>query len=353
MACDIDYDIFDYHSSQNDSDIDYQIDLFEIRQSFKCKKQGKQKSKKPPCSVSVKSLKSQSTLVKMKCMNDKPRPKAERKSFRYDHYPTKRSKFFECDEKFHTKPTDTEQNLPSKRLEDKQLQDFSNFRRHFYQVNHQRIKSSLEECANVEITDIRVASINETVQNDFMKRLNDEKSRFPELAYHGTKLNNIGSILRYGFLIPNKPHPTNTEAPILVPKNYLTCSTGIYCSRNAIYSLSYLQTTNTLLVCAALPRRVSMERLRYRYKNNVVVYLTDVTKVIPLFFMDFKYLDRSGINRPLFYEQSALTATENEKATTKEPAVISKKYLRKILALMNDQERKGNQYQTRTFEPLS
>lgn len=353
MASDIDHDIFDYHSSQDYSDVDYQIDLFEIRQSFKCKNQSKQKSKQSSCSLSMKNLKSQSTLVKVKCMNGKQTPRAERKPFRYNHYPTKPSKFFECDEEFQTKPTDAPPNLPSKRLEDKQLQDFSSFRRHFYHVNYQRIKSSLSDNPNIEITDIRLASINEYVQNDFMRRLNEEKPRFPELVYHGTKLNNIENILRYGFLIPNKQHPTNTEAPILIPENILTFSTGIYCCRNAIYSLPYLRTTNTLLVCAALPRRDSMERLRSRYKNNVVTYLTDVTKVIPLFFIDFKYLNRSGINRPLFHERNESTTNENEKAIMQENDVISKRYLRKILALMNDQERKGNQYQTRMFEPFS
>jgi hypothetical protein len=348
MASDI-----DYNSSQDYLDIDYQIDLFEIHQSFKCKKQAKQKSKKSSCSLSLKSLKSQPILMKMKCMNDKQTPKAERKSFRYDHYPRK-SEFFECDEEFQTKPTDAQPNIPSKRLEDEQLKNFSSFRRHFYHVNHQRIKSSFKDYSNIEITDIRLASINESVQNDFMKRLNEEKSHFPELVYHGTKLQNIESILRYGFLIPNQAHPTNAEAPILVPENSLSFSTGIYCSRIAANSLSYLKTTNTLLVCAALPRRNPIEKLKFRYKNNVTVFLTDVTKIIPLFLIDFKYLNQSGINRPWFYQHKESTINKNEnKAITKEPTVISRKYLRKILASMNDQERKNNQYQMRMFEAFS
>jgi hypothetical protein len=352
MASDIDYDIYDYNSSQDYLDIDYQIDLFEFRQSFKCKKQGKQKLKKSSCSLSLKNLKSQPTLMKMKCMNDKQTPKAERKSFRYDRYPTK-SKFFECDEEFQTKPTDAQPNLPSKQLEDEHLQNFSKFRRHFYHINHQRIKSSLKDHSNIEIIDIRLASINESVQNDFMKRLNEEKSYFPELVYHGTKLQNIGSILHYGFLIPNRAHPTNSDAPILVPENSLSFSTGIYCSRTATYSLSYLKTTNTLLVCAALPTRIPIGKLQSRYKNNVTIFLSDVTKIIPLFLIDFRYLNESGINRPLFYQHKESKINETENVVVRKPAVISKKYLRKMLALMNDQERKNNQYQMRMFEPFN
>jgi hypothetical protein len=348
MASDIDYDIYDYNSSQDYLDIDYQIDLFEFRQSFKCKKQSKQKIKKSACPISVKTLKSQSTLVKMNCKNDKKTLKAERKPFRYDRYPTE-PKFFECDEEFQTKPTDVPPNLSSKKLEDEYLQNFSNFRRHFYRVNHQRIKSSLKDCSNIEIIDIRLAPINESVQNDFMKRLNEEKSYFPELVYHGTKLQNIESILHYGFLIPNRAHPTNSDAPIIASAHGRTYGTEIYCSRTAPYSVSYLNTTNTLLVCAALPKRNQTGKVRFSYGNIVVLF--DVSQIIPLFFIDFKYLNSSNINYPWFYQQKELKT--NEKVVVRKPTVISRKYLRKILALMNDQERKNNQYQMRMFEPFN
>jgi hypothetical protein len=348
MASDIDYDIYDYNSSQDYLDIDYQIDLFEFRQSFKCKKQSKQKIKKSACPISVKTLKSQSTLVKMNCKNDKKTLKAERKPFRYDRYPTE-PKFFECDEEFQTKPTDVPPNLSSKKLEDEYLQNFSNFRRHFYRVNHQRIKSSLKDCSNIEIIDIRLAPINESVQNDFMKRLNEEKSYFPELVYHGTKLQNIESILHYGFLIPNRAHPTNSDAPIIASAHGRTYGTEIYCSRTAPYSVSYLNTTNTLLVCAALPKRNQTGKVRFSYGNILVLF--QVSQIIPLFLIDFKYLNPSNINYPWFYQQKELKT--NEKVVVRKPTVISRKYLRKILALMNDQERKNNQYQMRMFEPFN
>ena len=44
MSSDIYYDSFDYHSSQNYDDIEYQIELFEFRYYVKSQKQGKQKN---------------------------------------------------------------------------------------------------------------------------------------------------------------------------------------------------------------------------------------------------------------------------------------------------------------------
>ncbi|CAF2762964.1 unnamed protein product [Rotaria sp. Silwood2] len=139
-------------------------------------------------------------------------------------------------------------------LEVEHLQSFENFPRHAYYVNHQRIKCSLQDYPNIDIADIRLASINESVQNDFMERMNNNTSYFSKLVYHGTKLKNIESILRYGFLIPNRAHPTNNEPPIIVSQNGRSFRTEIYSSHSAIYSLSYDHATNTLLVCAILPK---------------------------------------------------------------------------------------------------
>ncbi|CAF4264757.1 unnamed protein product [Rotaria sp. Silwood2] len=101
MASDIDYGIFDYNSSQDPFEIDYQINLFEFYQCFKSRK-SKQKLKKSSCPISLKILKSQSKLVKLNCTNDKSTRKAEPKSFRYDRF-SKKSKTFECDEEFQEK----------------------------------------------------------------------------------------------------------------------------------------------------------------------------------------------------------------------------------------------------------
>jgi len=351
MPSDNDYDSFDYNSSQDSCEIDYQIDLFEFRQYFKFNKQTKQKTKKSSCPISTKTLKSQPTLVKINCMSYKKTSKAERKSFRYDHYPLK-PKIFECDEHFQEKPTNVQPNVPSnlsKKLETEHLQNFSNFRRHFYHVNHQQIKSALTDQPNIEITDIPLAPINESVQKDFMKRLNDNTSYFPHLVYHGTKLTNIESILRYGFLIPNRVHPTNSEAPIIVSEHGRSFGTGIYCSRTAIYSLSYLNTTNTLLVCAAIPKHNKVGKVE-RSHGNILV-LSDESRIVPLFLVDFKYLKPSAINHPWFNEQKELKTDENEEV--KKPVVISRKYLRKVLNFMNDQVRKNNQYQVRMFDSFN
>ncbi|CAF3361804.1 unnamed protein product [Rotaria sp. Silwood2] len=347
MASDIDYSSFDYNSSQDPFDIDCQIDLFEFRQFVKSKKT-KQKIKKSSCPISMKTLKSQPTLVQINCMSYKKTPKAEQKSFRYNRYP-QNPELFECDEVFDEKSTRVQSNIPSnpsKILEPEHLQSFSNFRHHFYHVNHQRIKSSIKDHPNVEITDIRLASVNESVQNDFMKTLNQNISYFPQLVYHGTMLNSIESILRYGFLIPNRAHPFNSEAPIITSAHGRSFGTGIYCSRTAVYSLSYVNTTNTLLVCAAIPKRDKVGQIE-RCHGNILV-LSDVTRIIPLFFIDFKYLNQSGINQPWYHKQKESKMDENQEIKT--PVVISRKYLRKVLNYMNDDKRKNNQYQMRSFD---
>jgi hypothetical protein len=217
MSSDSDYDDFNYNSSQDSSSIDYQIDLFEFRQCMKSRKT-KQKIKKPPCPILRKTLKSQPTLVRINCMSYTKTPKAERKSFRYDRYPQK-PKLFECDEKFQETSPCTHPNLPSKfskTLKAERLQSFSSFRRHFYHVNHQLIKTSFKNHPNIQITDIRLAPVNESLQNYFMTRLNNS-SYFPGLVYHGTTLDDIESILHYGFLTPDRVHPLNSKSPIIHP----------------------------------------------------------------------------------------------------------------------------------------
>jgi hypothetical protein len=348
MASDSDYDNFDYDSTQDSFDIDYQIDLFEFRYYVKSTK-AKQKIKKYSCPISVKTCRSHTPLIRVNCTNYKITPKAERKSFRYDHYPRK-TKHFECDEQFEviqvqsTIPVKVKSDYP-KKLADEHLESFSKFRRHFYRVEHQAIKSSLTNVPNIEIADIRLAPINESVQNDFLQRLHENSSCFPQLVYHGTELNNIASILRYGFLIPNQAHPSNSEAPIIVSAHGQAYGKGIYCSQTADYSLSYMRTTNTLLVCAAIPKRDNSGKFQHRLRHILV--LPHVSQIIPLFLFDFKYLN-SGINRPLYYDPKELKIEKNKQ--TQKSGVSSRKYLRKMLNYMNDEARRNNQYQVRSFE---
>ncbi|CAF3767311.1 unnamed protein product [Rotaria sp. Silwood1] len=362
MASDNDYDIFDYKSSQDSFEIDYQIDLFEHRQCLKSRK-SKQKLKKSSCPISLKALKSQRNLVKINCINDKITRKAEQKPFRYDRFPN-RSKIFECDEKFYEESTclsnsistdSSKQSIcnqsnvssnPSKALEAEALKSFSNFRRHFYHINHQKIKSSLQDQSGIDIINIRLAPVNESVQNDFMKRLNENTSYFPNLVYHGTKLNNIESILRYGFLIPNQAHPSNSEAPIIISVNGRSFGNGIYSSHSAVYSLSYINTTNTLLVCAAIPKHNGNGKIE-RSHGNILV-LSHVSQIIPLFLLDFKYLYSSHMNYPCFNEEKQLKI--HKKNEIKKSVIISRKYLRKVLNYMNDEVRQNNRYQVRSFE---
>lgn len=343
MASDIYYDSFDYNSSQDYSDIDYQIDLFEIRQYSKSKKSSKQKLKKSSCPISMKTLKSQPILMKTNCRGDEKTPKAERKIFRYNRYPTK-PKLFECDEEFQI-----ESPIVSKNLQSEHLNNFFNFRRHFYGVNHEQIKSSFKDQSNIEIVNIRPAPINESVQKDFMKKLNENTSYFPQLVYHGTRLENIESILQYGFLIPNQAHPTNSKAPIIKVQHGQSFGKGIYCSKTSAYSLAYLSSTNTLLVCAAIPNRDKKGYIKHF--SGTILVLNHVSRIIPLFFIDFKSLNTGYMNQPLFTRKNELKIIEKEKI--KQPVVISRKYLRKVLNYMNDQGRKNNQYQMRRFDSFN
>ncbi len=68
MSLDNYYDDFDYQSSENYLDIEYQIDLFEIRQ---CTKANKQKLPIPSYPNSRKTAKSQHPLIKLHGFNKK------------------------------------------------------------------------------------------------------------------------------------------------------------------------------------------------------------------------------------------------------------------------------------------
>ncbi|CAF0733893.1 unnamed protein product [Adineta steineri] len=361
MASDNFYDGFDYNSSQDDVEIEYQIYLFEIRQCSKAKK-----LRIPSYRFSRKTSKSQHPLIKINNIDNKRTVEVEQKIFRYTRYPSKQAKNiikgFECDKQFQTKSDCAQPNVS---LQTVRPHDFTTFRRHFYRTNHQQIKSSLKHQTNIEIINIRLAPINQSIQNDFMKRFNENTSYYPHLVYHGTKLTNIKSILRYGFLIPNQPHPTNTKAPIIATQNGSAYGAGIYCSETADYSLSYTNTTNTLLVCAALPKRNGAGSIE-RSHGNILV-LSHVSEIIPLFLIDIQYLSESNLNKPWFNQQYPLKM--NIKDDANKPLIISRKYLRKVLNYMKDEVRKNrryrgrrnnqhkirreDEYQVRVFEPFS
>ncbi|CAF0970805.1 unnamed protein product [Didymodactylos carnosus] len=376
MVSDSENYYFDYKSSQNSSSIDYQIDLFEFRQHIKSNKT-KRQIKKPSCSVPKKTLKSFPTLVKVKCVNDKQTLKAEQKPFRYNRYPSK-AKPFDCDVQFQDIPKETTEISPAahnamlayqlkeqkrsqhksrlcfqwnaqvnhpKVLEAEHLTSFSSFRHYFYCANHQAIKSSFERQRDIEIIDIRLASVNERVQNQFMETLN-KTLYFPYLAYYGTKLSNIESILRDGFLMPDQLHLSNPEVPTITLQNGHFYGSGIYCSRWAGYSALYMNDTNTLLACAVLPKRDQRGKIERCYGDILV--LQDASRIVPLFLLDLKFLTGTRRNYPRFNDEEELTAVEKKRV--KKPTVIPRKYLRKVLASMNDQARKHDQYQERSFE---
>ena len=342
----------DYHSSQDDWQIEYQIDLFEIRQLCKSRKQNRQKSNKSSYPISKKTLKLNPEFVKVRCIREKKTVKAQAKPFRYNRsHKIESSKLFECDEELQTESTENSNSEPStdsKSLKEKSQENFSAFRRHFYRIHQQHIKSTLQEQPNTKIIDIRPAPVDPLVQSQFMKSLNNN-SYGPRLAYHGTKLANINSILRYGFLVPNQIHPKNKDAPIIQSINGQAHGKGIYCSTTVGYSMSYMQTTNTLLVCAILPSRDVTGKIRSVYGNIIV--LRKVDQIIPLFLVDIRYTDQR-INQPVYTYAMEKESIEKEQKqlVTRISMGISRQYLRKILALINDDKRKNNLYQVRRFE---
>lgn len=348
MASDIDYDRFDYHSRQDYNQLEYQIDLFEFRYTCKNAKQSKRKLKQSFCSISTKNLKSNPGLLRVKCLPDEKTIKAGEKQFRYTHHPTSKcSQLFECDDKSPSKPIDTTSNH-SDSNDDQDREDFASFRQKFYARHRPRIKAALRECPSAKIANIRFAPVDPFVQNQFMNNLHTRSSASPKLVFHGTKLANINSILRFGFLVPGEAHPKTSEAPVITSVNGQAYGNGIYCSTTASFSFSYMHTTNTLLVCAALPRR-NKPNLRRAPPANIIV-LPKVEQIIPLFLVDIQYTDSSQINRPWYSHVRNTTPIVEGEKLAKKPVVLSRKYLRKILAVINDEKRKNDRYQVRTYE---
>ncbi|CAF1478552.1 unnamed protein product [Adineta steineri] len=334
-----------YTSSQNYCDIDYQIDLFEMHQSIKRDKYWKQKRNQSLYPISTKKLQSHAVLLKICCKRYKQKPKIEQKSFGYQHFSSVSNKF-ECDEEFLVKTTNTEskkRSKSSKKLTNKDLTTFSNFRAQFYQKHHENIKSSLNNRSDIKIINIRLAPINESIQIEFMKRLNQNNDSLVQLVYHGTHFKNIESILRFGFLIPNQVHPTIKNAPIIRSVTGQAFSLGIYCSRTAHYSLSYTRATNTILACAAISNYNQVKKIQY-YTRNILVVPHEL-QIIPLFLIDFSLLNGLDCDCSLYPSYTQLQTDKIQKE--KQPMIIAKQILRKVLSCMNNRVRKNQRYQIR------
>ena len=342
-----DDDWFDSNSNQDHSVIDQQVYLFEMRRSMKRDKYWKRKRNEKLCPISTRKLQSQAVLLKFSCKRYEEKPKIEQKSFGYRKY-VSLSTGFDCDEEVLTEPTETEptkRSKPSKKSTDTDLTDFAHFRNQFYQKNHKNIKSSLSCRQNGDcVVNIRMAPVNESVQIDFIRNFNENSHIAPQLVYHGTRSNRIGSILRYGFLVPNESHPTNKNAPIIQSVNGQAYGPGIYCSRTASYSSGYARDSGTLLVCAALPNYDQKEKVEY-FSGNILV-LPRVSQIIPLFLMDFNSSSMSSHCNNRWYPPG--TQFEREKIPKeKEPMMLPKQILRKILKYVNDRTRKNQRYQIR------
>lgn len=320
---------FDYNSSQNYFDIEYQIDLLELRQFHKQGKLWKEKRRRSFHHLSTRQLQSNAVLLKI-CRKQCKQEQIHCQCF------SSISNTFECDEELSIKPTHTKS---AKQSVYRKKNKFSYFRYRFYQKHHEKIKASLNNNCGITIDNIRLAPTNKSIQNQFMEGLSQKGRSVPQLVYHGTSVKNFESILRHGFLVPNQPHPTNKHAPIIQASNGQAYDQGIYCSRRASYSLGYARGTNTLLVCAAIPK--CNEKRKIQYFGDILV-LPHVSQIIPLFLMDCSYLSRQKCD---CYRHRPYTPFQT--------TFILERFLQRILSYVNDRIRRNEQYQMRLFDQFN
>ena len=319
---------FDYMSSQDNCVIDEQIDRFEAHYYAKCRKT-KQKIKKRPCPITKKTLKSQPTLLKSSCTNEKQTAKAQRKTFRYDHYPYK-PKPFDCDEQF----LDT-----STRIDDESQQNFSSFRRHFYEMNHTLIKSSFGKYPDVQIMNIRPASTNKSIVQEFMKEL----SKTPlclHVVYHQLKLNNPTITFHYGFSVFNRNTPRD-----FLSRTHRHPIPYTHHDEKGLSGLLCCNSNSSILACATIYKR--NKYLKVTESNIDICNYINILRMVPLFIVDLKYFRRSKADGSWF--RMPQVPPVNVKKKNEIPEIISKKYLRKVLDLLNDHERRCSQYQIRSL----
>ncbi|CAF1073833.1 unnamed protein product [Didymodactylos carnosus] len=385
------------HDDSTDHDFYDDIYLFESRQSIKYKPKNKQKFQS---STAIRSAISSITSLRSRCQSYEKTPKATPKKYRYNRQ-WRSAKMFQCDvefEKSEEKQTQFPANkvlsaelptipmtkcqtallqrkhkktikqkkaepepkkqceiiesaqqpkLLSKELKPEHLTDFALFRRHFYTVNSQSIKSAFNARTDIEITDIRLTSLAKCVETQFMHKLKNDY-QFPKLVFHGTNVINLQSILDYGLLIPHRQHPTNKAAPVIGMTNGKAHGNGIYCSQKADYSLSYARLTNTMLICAAIPYIDKHGKVRQQYGDIIVLH--EESQIVPLFLLDFTYLNSlSNMRNYSFFKSEE---KKEKPIKTKEERVkhVTRKFLRKMLKFINDDNVKRHRFQLRCFQ---
>ena len=352
----MDYDLFDYRSSHDSSYYDDLIDQYEHYQSFKCKKTKQRQRQRAHCAVPMKTLKSNSYTVRLHCFADEKTPKAKPKRYRYD-ISDLRSAACDCDQLYETQNdrvtlSSSSQQQPqewecaARNLQIDATTDFPAFRRDFYRSTHRFIKSSCANEAQVKLMNIRPASIDPFVQDAFMDTLRREPLNKPYIVFHGTALGNFESILRFGLLIPNHPHPGNPMAPIIKVQHGQSFGVGIYSSLTPGYTMSYNRDTNTILACAAVPHQTKNGHIARRHGNILV--LPSESRIIPLFLVDFTRTS-GGTNYP-FYVSPKETFAKRPRQVAVKPKHVTRKYLRKILEYINDSSKNSDRYQIRSFE---
>ena len=224
---------------------------------------------------------------------------------------------------------------PPERLRPEELNNVSAFRHRFYNSRHEQIKSTFDYNPFIRIYDIRPAPIDPSVQNYFMQSLRTYP-HFPELVYHGTEMSSMRNIFRYGLMVPNQRHPIFADAPVIKSRTGRAYGEGIYCTHQVLRALENLHETNTILVCAALPKRHGPYSTLAHSVGDVLV-LKNESRIIPLFLLDVQCLRHP--NHP-WYDYEKTLVVRRKKPERRTSNSISRKYLRKVLDRINNETRK-------------
>jgi len=192
---------------------------------------------------------------------------------------------------------------------------FEHFRMKFYQKYRQRIENAFDYDASsrgsLRVTSIRPCPVTSSATSAFMKLLhgrgsgrgrgvlrpNEEEIR---LAFHGTTLDNLSSIMRMGL---KSRHPSHRNTP---RRFALAFGEGVFTTSNPSKAAMYTKLTcKTILVCAVLtPRSITVDvppvpsehsdpygtgdiHDNAAVINGDYIVARRAQSVVPLFFLDF------------------------------------------------------------------
>jgi len=175
--------------------------------------------------------------------------------------------------------------------------EFEVFRRRWFYSNRAHIESALPtKC----VQSIRLADPAPAVQSAFMALQRHSSQPGPTVTFHGTRAENIPSILAHGFLRPGRVVSPGRSVRVA---NGSSFGMGVYSSTTAGFSVGYCGGGSTMFVCAMLMGKAAAQQQQkqqrsgrhrgqvraegsVRVHGNIVVAF-DERRIVPLFFLDF------------------------------------------------------------------